>query len=83
MNPEEKPQKRLQRRLNDSRESGADIDLTEERKLSLRQSVEIMNHLLNSPARPASTAALREILRARAEARMSSRPDKNSLPGLF
>lgn len=54
-----------------------------ERQRQLRQSVDVANRWLASSARPDATRALREILQARASARVKGGLDQNSLPGLF
>lgn len=54
-----------------------------ERERQLNQSIEIMNHLLASSARPQSIHMLRRILQERAAAHVKWGRDQDSLPGLF
>ncbi|WP_373533488.1 hypothetical protein [Vampirovibrio sp.] len=70
------------RRLAWLREHNPDALLNVHREQQLRQSLEIMNQLINENAhRPESIQLLRKILRERAELQMVRHDDKNSLSG--
>ncbi|HEY9685664.1 MAG TPA: hypothetical protein V6C52_01675 [Coleofasciculaceae cyanobacterium] len=53
------------------------------RERQLRQSIEIMNHLMATSARPRSVELLRKILHERARANVKGGWTQNSLPDLF
>jgi hypothetical protein len=53
------------------------------RERQLRQSIEIMNHLLATSARPRAVELLRKILHERARANVKGGWFQNSLPDLF
>jgi hypothetical protein len=57
--------------------------LPETRERQLRQSIEILNHLMATSARPRSVELLRKILHERARANVKGGWFQDSLPDLF
>jgi hypothetical protein len=82
MEPHPDNKMRILHRLKKLRENKNDDILNVQREQQLRQSLEIMNQLINENAhRPESIQLLRKILRERSQLQKVSRDDETSLSG--